>query len=173
MQDDSDLILEKEVQGNRWSIRPCHLYKGSYAKLSELSSSDFVLLCIVEEYRDCRSIKARFQQYFVHGDSLDCSSWEHDFEDCIKFEEKGDLKAATNVIENEATRRKERMKAHYGNNVWKKRKGPPEDWAKPLPDRFNKEYENSFLDIKSKEMKGIPISQEAANSIQSSRCTIM
>lgn len=25
---DSDLILESEVKGNRWSIRPCHLYKG-------------------------------------------------------------------------------------------------------------------------------------------------
>lgn len=125
-----------------------------------------------EEYRDCRSIKARFQQYFVHGDSLDCSSWEHDFEDCQRFE-KGDLKAAKNVIDSEAKRRKDRMAAHYGNNVWKKRNDPPSDWSKPLPDRLVKEYENSFLDVKSKEMKGIPISPEAANSIQSSRCTIM
>lgn len=127
----------------------------------------------LEEYRDCRSIKARFQQYFVHGDSLDCSSWEHDFEDCVRFEEKGDEKAAKNVIDNEARRRKERMRAHYGNNVWKKRSNPPDDWSKPLPERITKEYENSFLDLKSKEMKGIPISPEAASSMQSSRCTIM
>lgn len=128
---------------------------------------------ITEEYRDCRSIKARFQQYFVHGDVLDCSSWEHDFEDCVKFEEKDDLKAAKNVINNEESRRKDRMEAHYGNNVWKKRKGPPEDWSKELPDRLVKEYENSFLDIKSKEMKGLPISREATSSMQSSKCIIM
>lgn len=65
------------------------------------------------------------------------------------------------------------MSAHYSNNVWKKRNTPPEDWAAPLPDRLVQEYENSFLDIKNKEMKGIPLSPEAANSMQSSRCTIM
>ena len=46
------------------------------------------------------------------------------------------------------------MKNHFGNNIWKKRKNPPEDFNKPLPDHLNKQYENSFLDIKSKEMKG-------------------
>lgn len=128
-----------------------------------------------EEYRDCRSIKSRFQQYFVHGDYLDCSSWEHDFESCVKFEDNGDLKAAKKVIDSEAARRKTRMKANLQNNIWKKRDNPPDDWAKPLPEHLSKEYENSFLDIKSKEMKGIPISQEAAaNSMQSSSfCTIM
>ncbi|CRL01529.1 CLUMA_CG014169, isoform A [Clunio marinus] len=156
MQGDSDLILEKEVSNNRWSIRPCQLYK--------------------EEYKDCKSIKGRFHQYFVHGDSLDCSSWEHDFENCLKYEKNDDLKAAKNVIDSEASRRKERMKAHYENNIWTKRANPPEDWAKPLPDHLNQQYENSFLDLKSKEMRGIPISPEAAtnSSLQSaSFCTIM
>lgn len=85
------------------------------------------------------------------------------------------MKAAKKVIDSEAARRKARMKAHYGNNIWKKRENPPDDWAKPLPEHISKEYENSFLDIKSKEMKGIPISQEAtASSMQStSFCTIM
>jgi hypothetical protein len=90
----------------------------------------------------------------VHGDSLDCSSWEHDFENCNKFEEKNDLKAAKKIIENEEGRRKTRMKAHWGNNVWKKRSAPPEDWSKPLPDHLNKQYENSFLEVKSKELQG-------------------
>jgi hypothetical protein len=107
-----------------------------------------------EEFRDCRSIKGRFQQYFVHGDSLDCASWEHDFEDCLKYEDKNDLKAAKRVIDNETLRRKERLKNHYSNNVWKKRDAPPEDWAKPLPEHLTKGYENSFLDLKSKELKG-------------------
>lgn len=108
----------------------------------------------IEEYRDCRSIKGRFQQYFVHGDSLDCASWEHDFEDCLRYTEKDDIKAGARVIEHETERRKERLKNHYSNNVWKKRDAPPEDWAKPLPEHLNKQYENSFLDLKSKELKG-------------------
>lgn len=109
---------------------------------------------LTEEFRDCRSIKGRFQQYFVHGDSLDCASWEHDFEDCLRYTEKNDLKAAKKVIDNETARRKDRMKNHFGNNVWKKRANPPEDWAKPLPEHLTKQYENSFLDIKSKELGG-------------------
>lgn len=114
----------------------------------------FIFICFTEEFRDCRSIKGRFQQYFVHGDSLDCASWEHDFEDCLRYTEKNDLAAGKKVIDHETTRRKERLKAHYGNNVWKKRDAPPEDWAKPLPDHLMKKYENSFLDIKNKEIKG-------------------
>ena len=160
-----------------------------------LSVFSFIPFHISEEFRDCRSIKGRFQQYFVHGDSLDCASWEHDFEDCLRYTEKNDLAAGKKVIDNETARRKERLKAHYGNNVWKKRDGPPEDWAKPLPDHLMKKYENSFLDIKNKEMKGeksfymsfvvlmspsffqgLPISEEASasSSMQStSFCTIM
>ena len=29
MQEDSELILESEVKNGSWSVRPCHLYKGS------------------------------------------------------------------------------------------------------------------------------------------------
>lgn len=94
------------------------------------------------------------QQYFVSGDTLDCGSWEHDFENCVKFEEEKDEEAAKKIIESEKERRKDRMKGHFGNNVWKKRGQPPEDWNKPLPDHISKSYENSYLDVKNKEMKG-------------------
>lgn len=46
------------------------------------------------------------------------------------------------------------MQGHNDNDVWKKRKHPPEDFNKPLPEYINKRYENSYLDIKNKEMKG-------------------
>lgn len=66
------------------------------------------------------------------------------------------------------------MKNHYGNTVWKKRDSPPSDWNRELPDHIKKEYEGSFLEIKSKEYKGIPISQEEASSTMQSRsCSIM
>ncbi|KAG5676280.1 hypothetical protein PVAND_006128 [Polypedilum vanderplanki] len=134
MKEDSELILENEVKQNSWKMRPCTFYK--------------------EEYKECRSIKGRFQQYFVNGDILDCSSWQHDLNDCINFEEKGDFRSAKRVIDNENLRRKERMQGHWENDVWKKRSKPPDDFNKPLPDFITKRYENSYLEAKSKEMKG-------------------
>lgn len=51
-------------------------------------------------------------------------------------------------------RRKQRLGAHYANNVWEKRESPPEDWAKPLPEHICKDYDKSYLGIKAKEMRG-------------------
>lgn len=58
------------------------------------------------------------------------------------------------MIHSEKLRRLDRLRSHYNNNVWAKRKSPPEDWNKPLPDYLQKEYEYTYLNIKSKEMKG-------------------
>nr|CAD7589160.1 unnamed protein product [Timema genevievae] len=46
-------------------IRPCDIYK--------------------EEYSDCTSIKARFHQYFIYGEMVDCSQWKKDFKNCSKW----------------------------------------------------------------------------------------
>ncbi len=122
-----------------------------------------------EEYKDCKSLKSRFNQYFIHGESLDCSSWYHDYENCLKWESKKDLKAAKEIIDSESKRRNIRLKNHYGNDIWRKRKTVPEDWAKPLPENISKEYENSYLDIKSKEMKGIIEKREEERTL----CVVM
>lgn len=74
--------------------------------------------------------------------------------DCINFEEKDDYKAAKRVIDNENERRSERLKGHQENDVWRKRSNPPNDWNKPLPEYITKRYENSYLELKSREMKG-------------------
>lgn len=58
------------------------------------------------------------------------------------------------LVEAEKVRRKERLLPYYTNDVWKKRKAPPEDWNKPLPDYLQKQYESTYLNIKSKEMRG-------------------
>jgi hypothetical protein len=89
----------------------------------------------------------------VNGDILDCSSWNNDLNDCINFEEKNDYRAGKRIIESENKRRKERMQGHYQNDTWNRRKSPPEDWNKPLPNYITKKYENSFLEMKSKEAK--------------------
>ena len=43
-----------------WLIKPCEMYK--------------------EEYKDCKSIKARFHQYFIFGETLDCEQWKIDYD---------------------------------------------------------------------------------------------
>lgn len=134
MKEDSELILESEVKQNSWKIRPCHIYK--------------------DEYKECRSIKGRFQQYFVYGEILDCSSYAADVNDCINFEDKGDYHSAKRIINNEDRRRKDRMQGHLDNDVWNKRSKPPDDFNKPLPEFITKRYENSYLEMKNKEMKG-------------------
>ncbi|EDS30746.1 conserved hypothetical protein [Culex quinquefasciatus] len=126
---------EQEVFKNLWSIRPCYLYN--------------------EEFDDCTSIKARFHQYFIHGSSVDCTQWKRDFDNCVRFEKNPhDTKSALELIESERSRRTERMRAHYGNDVWKKRDRVPEGWAKPLPEHLQKEYESSYLELKARELRG-------------------
>ncbi|XP_052872186.1 UPF0545 protein C22orf39 homolog [Anopheles cruzii] len=141
---------EEEVFKNLWSIRPCYLYN--------------------EEYDDCTSIKARFHQYFIHGESIDCNQWKRDYANCTRFEKNPtDTKSALELIQSEASRREERMRAHYSNNVWTKRTAPPEDWSKPLPEHMLKEYEGSYLAAKAKELRGGP---QTADS-DSFSCSIM
>ncbi|KAK9707695.1 Protein of unknown function (DUF3128) [Popillia japonica] len=125
--------MEEAIE-DEWMIRPCETYK--------------------EEYSDCRSIRSRFQQYFVFGHTIDCSQWKRDADNCYKWTENRDLRAAKNLINSEKERRLERLRAHYNNNVWEKRQSPPADWNKPLPDYLQKEYEYTYLNVKSKEMRG-------------------
>lgn len=80
------------------------------------------------------------------------------------------MKAARELIESEKVRRFERFKGHYGNDVWKKRQKKPDNWDAPLPPAISKDYENSYLEQKSKEMKGeiTPIPDVSGNL-----CSIM
>uniref|UniRef100_A0A336K5Q7 Synaptic plasticity regulator PANTS n=1 Tax=Culicoides sonorensis TaxID=179676 RepID=A0A336K5Q7_CULSO len=134
-----------------WSIRPCEVY--------------------YDEYKDCKSIKGRFQQYFVNGESDDCTPWKRDYDNCVKFEDSRDLKAARALIESEKKRRYERFKGHYGNDVWQKRKQPPENWNSKLPEAISKEYETSYLAQKARELRGeIP---EMPDVAQNNYCVIM
>ncbi|XP_055540812.1 UPF0545 protein C22orf39 homolog [Wyeomyia smithii] len=142
---------EKEVFENLWSIRPCFVYS--------------------EEYDDCTSIKGRFHQYFIHGQSIDCTQWKRDFDNCVRFEKNpSDSKSALQLIESERLRRTERLEAHYRNDVWKKRDQAPEDWAKPLPECMQKEYEQSYLAVKAQELQGKKI---PSNDSERSFCVIM
>lgn len=125
--------LQAVVEEEKWQIRECDLY--------------------YDEYKDCTSFKGRFQQYFVYGDTLDCNQWKKDYDNCCKWRDSEDLKAADALIKSETNRRMQRFRAHYRNDTWKKRDSPPEDWDKPLPDWLVKRDENSYLALRAKEMK--------------------
>jgi len=49
---------------------------------------------------------------------------------------------------------KQRLKAHYANDVWEHREHPPPDWNSELPEDILRSYEDSFLKTKSEELKG-------------------
>lgn len=124
-----------------------------------------------DEYDDCTSFKARFHQYFVHGKNIDCSQWQRDFENCLRYEKSNgnDTAAGEAVIRSESERRDVRMKAHYGNTTWKPRTNPPSDWSKPLPEWFKKRNENTFLELKQMELDGRAPLQEEVKSY----CVVM
>ncbi|EGI70196.1 hypothetical protein G5I_00954 [Acromyrmex echinatior] len=72
------------------------------------------------------------------------------------------------LIKSEKQRRYNRLHAHYQNDVWEKRTKPPENWNTPLPEWMQKEFENSYLHIRSKEIK-----QGAEVSPLDTKCTIL
>lgn len=104
-----------------------------------------------DEYKECKSLKSRFNQYFIFGHYLSCEQWRTDHNNCQKYTWSEDKEAARELIVSELNRRTKRMQAHFENDIWKKREHPPDDWTKPLPEFMVKRNENSYLEIKSKE----------------------
>lgn len=96
-------------------------------------------------------MKSRFNQYFIFGHYLSCDQWRIDYNNCQKYSWREDKEAARELIVSELDRRTKRMKAHFDNDIWKKREQPPDDWSKPLPEFMEKRNENSYLEVKSKE----------------------
>ncbi|XP_026494893.1 synaptic plasticity regulator PANTS [Vanessa tameamea] len=117
----------------KWLIRDCEIYE--------------------DEYDDCTSFRARFHQYFIHGESLDCNQWKKDYVNCCKWVKDNDTKAADALIKSEKIRRLKRLTAHYQNDTWKKRESPPTDWEKPLPEWMIKRDQNTYLAQKAQEMR--------------------
>lgn len=133
-----------------------------------------------EEYKDCKSFRSRFNQYFIFGEYISCDQWRDDYNNCQKFSWLHDKEAAKNLIQSELSRKAARLKAHYDNDTWTKRENPPADWAKPLPAFMEERNKNTYLGLKNEEYKteqeqkiqqaltGIP-----AQPNKSSFCTFM
>lgn len=146
-------------------LRPCDRYK--------------------DEYKECKSFRGRFQQYFVYGESQSCDQWSIDYNNCMKWSWFENKDAALEVIKSEMKRRDERMQAHLDNTTWTKRDKPPDDWNKPLPDWMAQRNEHTYLAIKAQELRDEEEkakAQEAADQDNTShentpktesRCSIM
>ncbi|GLH10445.1 SFRICE_000126 [Gryllus bimaculatus] len=129
----SEATTDHDQHEPDWPIRPCEMYK--------------------EEYKDCTSFRARFHQYFIYGETLDCTQWKKDYDNCVRWTRDKNVKACKELSESEKKRFNDRMRAHYRNDVWEKRSEPPEDWNKPLPEWMQKNYQGTYLDFKSVEFK--------------------
>ncbi|XP_047512155.1 UPF0545 protein C22orf39 homolog [Pieris napi] len=144
---DSETNIE-EVLEDSWLIRDCEVYS--------------------DEYDECTSFKGRFHQYFIYGETLDCNQWKRDCDNCYKWVDSKDVKAGEAVIISEKNRRMDRLRAHYRNDIWKKRDLPPDDWSAPLPEWMVKRDENTYLAQKAKEIR------EGTETVEKeSTCSIM
>ncbi|KFM71920.1 hypothetical protein X975_00426, partial [Stegodyphus mimosarum] len=115
----------EDLPENAWKVRPCEWYK--------------------EEFKDCRSIRARMHQYFVYGESIDCSQWKTDYQNCMLFRNKKDIKALQSVIDSEDERVRKRKEVIKENDVWTYRSEPPENWNSAMPDWMAENKKNSLL----------------------------
>ncbi|KAK2706774.1 synaptic plasticity regulator PANTS-like [Artemia franciscana] len=107
-----------------------------------------------DEYNECRSIRGRFHQYFILGETTDCSKWKEDYANSERWETLKDTEALEKVMQNERERIRQRLNPHYNNPVWKPRKDTPADWNAPLPDYLTRNHEGSLLKQYSAELKG-------------------
>lgn len=125
------------------------------------------------EYKECKRIKGRFNQYFVFGEFQDCQDWADTYNNCQKYSWGKNKDAAIDVIKSELERREKRLKPYRENDIWTKRDGPPEDWSKPLPEFMIERNRNSYLEYMGKE-SGIISSENLANiSKQPKFCGLM
>ncbi|KAK6637953.1 hypothetical protein RUM44_008376 [Polyplax serrata] len=116
----------QEFVNNYCTIRDCFYYK--------------------EDYKECKSLKGRFQQYFIFGEMVDCSPYKMKWKLCNKCAY-GNEEACDELIREENKLREKRLKTALQNDVWKKRDGPPADWNKELPDWAKEKLKVSYLNV--------------------------
>ncbi|CAL1267945.1 unnamed protein product [Larinioides sclopetarius] len=121
----SDTENVENLPKDAWKVRPCEWYK--------------------DEYKDCKSMKARFHQYFIYGDTIDCTHWKNDYMNCMHFRKKHDLESLEKVVVSENERKRQRIQSMEQNDVWKYRSSPPENWNSPMPSWMVENKKDSLL----------------------------
>lgn len=94
-------------------VRPCERYK--------------------ELHKSCSSIRNRVNQYYVYGETLDCSDHLKNYEACMKFRKTKDADHLDRIIDWEKNYINLRVQTVRQNKVWEPRDTPPSDFSDPLP----------------------------------------
>ncbi|XP_066594555.1 synaptic plasticity regulator PANTS isoform X2 [Prorops nasuta] len=129
-------------------IRPCHVYQ--------------------DELKECKSIRGRFHQLFIFGETLDCSQWENDYQNCQIWGKEHSEAAYKSLVNSQQKRIDERFQAHFRNNIWERRATPPENWNQPLPDYLNERVNSSSLVAYYDELQ-----QQKTGPSKKESCTIL
>lgn len=134
---------EQDRNPQAWMCRPCEWYK--------------------DESRECGRLRARIHQYFVFGETQDCSGWTRDYEACLAFRKTRDPQQLSAIIASEEKRFRERTLAAAKNDVWKYRTSPPADWSAPLPDYMEQRTRGTLFQFYSKEQQQLKNSASRPN----------
>lgn len=105
-----------------------------------------------ELYRGCKTIRSRIQQYYVYGETLDCSPHKNNYKACLQYRHTRDASHLDTIIEWEKNLINTRLKTVEQNTTWKRRETPPADFDRPLPEFLKKRSQRSIfrnLDQKS------------------------
>jgi len=106
----------------------------------------------MEEYKDCKRIQSRIEQYYTDGKLQDCETWLRDFNSCVAFREHNDITEMNKLLAIERQKKADRIKKVKDNNVWEYRQSPPKGWSEPLPDYAEiKKKKNQAAEQKLKE----------------------
>ncbi|XP_003702554.1 synaptic plasticity regulator PANTS [Megachile rotundata] len=143
---------ETNLYKDQWMIRPCSFYKS--------------------EYNDCSCMQARFHQYFVYGEYLDCTQWKIDYDNCYAWEKYKSKEAYDELIKSEKQHRVERLQGHYNNDVWERREGRPENWNCPLPDWLQERAKTSYLTVAKEKLQN-ELEKKKEYNIKATYCILM
>lgn len=106
-------------------VRPCERYK--------------------ELYQLCKSIKNRLYQYYIYGETLDCSPHRNNHEACLSYRNTGNLDLLDPIIAWENQYITSRKMTVSQNKTWQLRQSPPDDFDKPLPAHIEKNHQKSIF----------------------------
>lgn len=121
-----ELTLD-EIRGVKGGhlVRPCERYK--------------------EMYKDCSSIRARLQQYYVFGDLTDCSQHTNNYDNCKNYRKTKNAELLKPVIRWEDNLIQKRLGAALANPAWVMRDSPPEDFNSSLPEFIERSHKKSLF----------------------------
>lgn len=106
-------------------VRPCERYK----EMNQL----------------CTSVRSKIQQYYIYGETLDCSQHASNYQSCLDYRKSQNEDSLKPIIAWEKSLIETRKKTQEQNKVWEKREEPPSNFSAPLPAFIQKNHKESMF----------------------------